>query len=104
MSLRSKVTRAEMVDLVLGAYGTIRYREDVDLAMAEKRLELKYRVPDEQRLKWARQIVEAMGDRIPKVSVEAYAREQIVMHERQSNRNRGPGPPHRRHRSRNDSH
>ena len=75
---------AEMVDIVLGAYGTIEYREDVDLAMAEKRMELKYRVPDEQRLEWARRIVEAMGDRIPKVSVEAYAREQIVMHERQS--------------------
>ena len=75
---------AEMVDLVLGAYGTIEHREDPDLAMAEKRLELKYRVPDEQRLEWARRIVEAMGDRIPKVSVEAYAREQIVMHERQS--------------------
>ena len=29
-------------------------------------------------------MVEAMGDRIPNVSVEAYAREQIVMHERQS--------------------
>ena len=35
----------EMVDLVLSAYGTIEYREDPDLAMAEERLELKYRVP-----------------------------------------------------------
>src|SRR5690606_2359840 len=55
-----------------------------DLAMAEARLDLRYRVPDRQRLEWAQRIVEAMGDRIPQDRVEVYAREQIILHERQA--------------------
>ena len=45
------------------AYRTIAYRDRVPLAMAETRLTLGRRVPDEQRLDWARSIVAAMGDR-----------------------------------------
>ena len=58
--------------------------DDADLAMAEARLQLKYRVPDKQRLEWAQRIVAAMGDRPPKDTTEVYAREQIILHERQS--------------------
>ena len=43
-----------------------RYRDDVDLAMAESRMTLNYRVPDKQLLEWAQRIVAAMGDRLPK--------------------------------------
>src|SRR5690606_7472106 len=57
---------------------------NVDLAMAEARLPLAYRVPDRQRLEWAQGIVEAMGDRIPRDTTEVYAREQVLLHERQS--------------------
>ena len=75
---------ADMVDLAVEALEGIEYRQDAQLAMAEKRPLLKYRVPDHQRLTWARQIVEAMGDQEPKTTQEAYAREQIILHERQS--------------------
>ncbi|MCS5540730.1 MAG: hypothetical protein NZ804_12140, partial [Roseibacillus sp.] len=61
----------------------ITYRADVDIAMAEQRMTLKYRVPDKQRLEWAQRIVENMGDRLPKTQEEIYAREQIFLHERQ---------------------
>ena len=62
----------------------IEYRDDLDLGMAEARMQLRYRTPDRQRLLWARQVVEAMGDRPPKTTEEVYAREAVVLHERQS--------------------
>jgi len=73
-----------LLEIALGAYETIAYDGDVDLAMSEARLNLKYRVPDKQRLEWARQIVDAMEGEPPKTSTEVYAKEQIILDERQS--------------------
>ncbi len=73
-----------LLELALGALEKIDYAEEVDLAMSEARLNLKYRVPDKQRLEWARRIVDAMGDRPPKSTTEVYAREQIILDQRQS--------------------
>ncbi|MBM3883003.1 MAG: hypothetical protein FJ387_25345 [Verrucomicrobia bacterium] len=70
-----------LVELAAGAYAGIRYRADVDLAMAEERLPLRYRVPDRQRLEWAQRIVTEMGTRLPKDQREVYAREQVLLHE-----------------------
>ncbi len=72
-----------LLDIAMKAYQTIRYRDDVDLAMVERRMTLNYRVPDKQRLEWAKRIVAEMGDRLPKTTAEIYAREQIFLHERQ---------------------
>jgi hypothetical protein len=72
-----------LLDIAMQAYRSIKYREDVDLAMAERRMTLKYRVPSKQRLEWAQRVVAAMGDRLPKNQEEVYAREQIILHERQ---------------------
>jgi len=73
-----------LLEIAMTAYKTIDYREPTDLAMAESRLHLKYRVPDQQRLEWAQRIVDEMGDRLPQSQPEIYAREQIYLHERQS--------------------
>jgi hypothetical protein len=73
-----------LLQIAVQALATIAYRGDVDLAMAETRLQLKYRVPDKQRLEWAQRIVATMGDRPPKDTTEVYAREQIILDERQS--------------------
>ena len=70
--------------IALEAYDTIEYQDDADLAMAEARLDLDYRVPDQQRLEWSRRIVQAIGDRLPETTVEVYAREQVILHELQS--------------------
>lgn len=64
------------------ALAGIEYRSDIDLAMAERRLTLGYRVPDQQRLEWARRIVATMEGRPPRTTTEVYAREQILLHER----------------------
>ena len=74
----------QLLQIALNAQASIEYRDDVDLAMDEMRMRLNYRVPDNQRLQWARQIVEAMGGREPKNTTEVYAREQIILHELQS--------------------
>lgn len=73
-----------MLDVAMTTYDAIDYREPEDLAMAETRFRLNYRVPSQQRLEWARRIVEEMGDRLPKTQPEIYAREQVLLHEQQS--------------------
>lgn len=74
-----------LLEIALEALEQIDYEAAPELAMAEARMRLKYRVPDQQRLEWAQGIVEAMGDREdPENQVEVYAREQIILHERQS--------------------
>ncbi|MBC8353941.1 MAG: hypothetical protein H8E66_18245 [Planctomycetes bacterium] len=73
-----------LLAVAMKAYESISYDENADLAMAEARMELKYRVPDKQRLEWAQKIIEGMGDRPPKSQQEVYAIEQVILHERQS--------------------
>ena len=72
-----------LVNIAHEAYKTIKYREDVTLDMAQTDLPLKFRTPDQQRLEWARGIVDAMKGRGPKNITEVYAREAIFLHERQ---------------------
>ncbi len=66
------------------AFDAITYQTDASLAMAESRLNMRYRIPDAQRLEWGKRIVAEMGDRLPKTDTEVYAREQAILHERQS--------------------
>lgn len=68
-----------LLDIAMQALATAQYRSDVDLAMVERRFTLNYRVPDAQRLEWARRVVAAMGDRLATNTTEVYAREQILL-------------------------
>ncbi len=72
-----------MIDLAMKAYAEIDYESPETIAMAETRMTLPYRVPDQQRLEWAQKIVDEMGDRPPKTKPEVYAREQLILHELQ---------------------
>lgn len=72
-----------LVAIALQALAGITHRSDVTIAMAEKRLPLAYRVPNQQLLEWSQRIVKDMGDRLPKTTTEVYAREQIILHEMQ---------------------
>ncbi len=72
-----------LLDIAMRAYAGIRHRSDADLAMAEQRMTLDYRVPDKQRLEWAQRTVAAMTNALPKTTPEVYAREQIFLHEKQ---------------------
>jgi len=75
---------AGLLDLAMKAYSNIEYRSDVDLQMAEIRFPLNYRVPDQQRLEWAKRVMAEMGDRLPKTTEEVYAREQVLLDQWQS--------------------
>ncbi|MEQ1749842.1 MAG: LamG-like jellyroll fold domain-containing protein [Prosthecobacter sp.] len=72
-----------LLDIAMKAYAGIKYGDQPVIAMEERRMTLKYRVPDKQRLEWAQRIVAEMGDRLAKTPTEVYAREQIILHERQ---------------------
>jgi hypothetical protein len=72
-----------LLDIAMKAYARISYRDNVDVAMAEKRMTLAYRVPDKQRLEWAQRVVAEMAGQPAKNQTEVYAREQIILHERQ---------------------
>ncbi|MEQ1841069.1 MAG: LamG-like jellyroll fold domain-containing protein, partial [Verrucomicrobiales bacterium] len=74
---------ADMIGLALKAIDGITYESPETIAMAETRMTLAYRVPDKQRLEWSQKIVKEMGDRLPKTQPEVYAKEQIILHERQ---------------------
>ena len=72
-----------MIELALKAIEKIDYEVPETICMAEKRMTLAYRVPGPERLAWAENMVVAMGDRLPKTKPEVYAREQLILHEKQ---------------------
>lgn len=73
----------EVAERALEAYRRIEWRDWVPLRMVERKLPLRYRVPDEKRLAWARQMVESLTNRLPQTLPEIYAGEAIQLHERQ---------------------
>ena len=70
----------EVAESAFEAYKAISYHDHIPLAMAETTLTLRRRVPDADRLAWARSIVATMGDRVPRTIPEVYAREAIRLH------------------------
>lgn len=69
-----------LLDLTMEAYGKLEFAAEVPLQMVERRLPMRYRLPDQQLLEWSQRIVEGMGDRLPQTTTEVYAREQLYLH------------------------
>ncbi len=65
------------------ALAGIEYRASVPIGIVEKRLQLKYRVPDNARLEWAKPIAAKIENELPKNISEVYAMEAMILHERQ---------------------
>lgn len=72
-----------VADSAMKALQTVKYVDHAPLGMIEKTLELKYRVPNEERLAWARPIAAKIENDVPKSKEEVYAREALILHERQ---------------------
>jgi putative membrane-bound dehydrogenase-like protein len=72
-----------VADSAMQALKTVTYHDYAPLGMVEKTLELNYRVPDEKRLAWARPIAAKIENDVPKNKEEVYAREALILHERQ---------------------
>ncbi len=66
------------------ALQSIVYRDHVTLAAVEKRLPLRYRVPDRERLLWAESVASGIESDLPRSLPEVYAREALILHERQA--------------------
>lgn len=73
-----------VAQVATNAYKEIQYHDWVPLAMQERTLTLRRRVPDEQRLAWARSIFSGTEGRQPKGMQEIYAREQILISQQPS--------------------
>jgi hypothetical protein len=69
----------EVATVAWRAYQTIKYHAAPVLAMAETKMSLRRRVPDSQRLAWARQLFLQTGDAKPRNQPEVYAREQVFL-------------------------
>ncbi len=65
------------------AVGKVEYKDSVPLGIVERRLDLAYRVPNDSRLDWARPIAAKVEDDLPKNQREVYAKEALILHERQ---------------------
>jgi putative membrane-bound dehydrogenase-like protein len=74
---------SEVADSAMKALQTVKYVDHAPLGMIEKTLELNYRVPDKQRLAWAKPIAAKIENDVPKSKEEVYAREALILHERQ---------------------
>ncbi|NOZ39904.1 MAG: hypothetical protein GXP24_06730 [Planctomycetes bacterium] len=62
-------------------FQTIQFHDWVPLAMAEQTLKLRRRIPEAERLAWARARIEALGDKALKTQPDIYAHEQICLHD-----------------------
>ena len=70
-----------VAQVAYGAYQKIKYQEQPSLAMCQRIITLKRRVPDEARLAWARKVLAEMPNPTPRNRTEVYAREQVYLHE-----------------------
>ncbi len=72
----------EVAQRVAAMVRGIKWQESAPLKMAERKIDLGYRVPDEKRLVWAREVAAKLGDKLPQSQPEIYALEAIYLHER----------------------
>jgi len=70
-----------VAEAALRAYQRIEFHETVPLAMAERRLTIKYEQPDAEAQDWADKTMAAMNGRDPKTRSEVYAREIVLLRE-----------------------
>ncbi len=70
----------DLAQMAFDAYKRVKYEPNASLAMREAKLTLDRRVPNAERLDWAKKMAEKIGDRLPKGQPEIYALEQLKLH------------------------
>jgi putative membrane-bound dehydrogenase-like protein len=71
----------ELTTVAVELWKNIEHRTDLDLAMAEAKLELERRTPSEARLAWAKSVNAARGNAVPGSKQEVYAEQAQWIHE-----------------------
>ena len=69
----------QLLDAVMDAYPSIEYEDSSSLAMAEERLQIARRLPDQGRLAWARKQLDAMAGKRPANRPEVYAEQAFYL-------------------------
>ncbi len=72
---------SEVAGRAMEAYRRIEWHDWAPLRMAERKLTLTRRVPDEKRLAWARQVTGSLAGRLPRALPEIFAWEAVYLHE-----------------------
>ncbi|MDA7510852.1 c-type cytochrome [Verrucomicrobia bacterium] len=72
---------AGIVDKAIGAVDGLVYQRELSMAMAERRTTMERRLPNEDRLSWAREKLAAMNGRRPKTRPEVYAEQARFIEE-----------------------
>lgn len=70
-----------LADNAAAAWKALEFQDSLPLGMKEVELTLKRRAPDPERLAWAKQVMDSVGDRPVKSRPEIYAREQLMIAE-----------------------
>jgi len=69
----------DVAQAALEAYKTIRHHDGVPIAMREKLLELKVRMPTKQEVAEAKEFIKTFAGRKPRNWIEVYARETVLL-------------------------
>ncbi|MCA9215040.1 MAG: hypothetical protein KDB27_18350, partial [Planctomycetales bacterium] len=72
---------SQLADLAAAAVEKIEYTTESPVRLAETRVTINRRLPNEKRLAWARRLNQLRGDRLPKDRPEVYAQQAIYLHE-----------------------
>lgn len=72
----------EVAQRVAGLFRTLTWHDSAPIRMAERILDFGYRVPDENRLAWAKEKAAQLGEKLPQTQPEIYALEAIYLHDR----------------------
>lgn len=70
-----------VTERAIEAFAKVQYRSELPIGMAESALTLDRRVPDAERLAWARSAVAALNGRKPTTQPDIYAREAVLLHD-----------------------
>ncbi|MDC0267754.1 hypothetical protein OAK97_00430, partial [bacterium] len=73
----------EIAKEVSGLFHGIDWQDEAPIRVVERMLPLAYRVPDPERLAWARKRVQSLGGELPQNQPDIYAMESVHLHERQ---------------------
>jgi putative membrane-bound dehydrogenase-like protein len=73
----------EIATEVSGLFHGVDWQDEAPIRIVERLLPLAYRVPDPERLAWARERVRELEGKLPQTKPDIYAMESVYLHERQ---------------------
>ena len=72
-----------VADYAMRAYEQIQWKDHVPLRMVEKKLVLDWRRPTPERLQWAKERTDRLGDSLPRSQQDIYATEAVILNNRE---------------------